>query len=420
MALPKGTQLGPYEILAPLGAGGMGEVYRARDSKLNRDVALKVLRAEVAQDPERLARFRRESQFLASLNHPNIAAIYGLEEGALVMELVEGDEPKGPLPVAEVLPLARQLAEALEYAHEKGIVHRDLKPANLKVTPEGKLKVLDFGLAKAMDETASVNMELSPTLSVAATRGGVILGTASYMSPEQARGKAVDKRADIWAFGCVLYELLTGARVFPGETVTDAVAALVARDPDWRALPQETPAAIRRLLARCLDKDHKSRLRDIGEARVLFEQPIAPPEQTSPVAAAAVAQPHPSIAVWALGAATVLSLAVAAKQTWFRPQPPEASPVHFSLSLPPGTLRSGQDAAPQAVPSPNGRYLAFIAADEKTRKTYLWVRPLDSLVGNVWTRRRGRTFLAGRPTASSSAISPTTSWRGWRSREAHR
>src|SRR5476651_961976 len=265
MSLKAGTRLGPYEVLSAIGAGGMGEVYRARDTKLNRDVAIKVLLSAVANDPDRLARFTREAQVLASINHPNIGHIYGLEDAdgvkALVLELVDGEDlaqriASGPIPLDEMLPIARQIAEALEAAHEQGIIHRDLKPANIKVRPDGTVKVLDFGLAKAMDPVgvSSANAMNSPTLSMHATQAGVILGTAAYMSPEQARGKAVDRRADIWAFGVVLFEMLTGQRAFAGDTVTDVVAAVVTRDPTWTLLPADTPVAIRTLLRRCLMK----------------------------------------------------------------------------------------------------------------------------------------------------------------------
>jgi protein kinase-like protein/WD40 repeat protein len=280
MALSAGTRLGPYEVLGPLGAGGMGEVYRARDTRLGRDVAIKLLPTEVATDSERLARFRREAHLLASINHPHVAAVYGLEEQEgkllLVLELVEGEDlagrlKRGAIPVEEALDIAKQMAEALEEAHEHGIVHRDLKPANIKLTPGGKVKVLDFGLAKAYageGSSGTADLSHSPTLTGVGTATGVILGTAAYMSPEQARGKAVDRRADIWAFGVVLYEMLTGKRLFQGETVSDTLAAVLKTDPDWGPLPAETPQGIRELLRRCLTRDPKQRLRDIGEARV--------------------------------------------------------------------------------------------------------------------------------------------------------
>jgi serine/threonine-protein kinase len=272
------TSIAHYRITGKLGEGGMGAVYRATDTRLNRDVAIKVLPPAFAEDAARMARLEREAQVLAALNHPNIAAIYGIEQGAIVMELVEGEDLKGPVPVETAVHYARQIAAGLEAAHEKGIVHRDLKPANIKVTPEGTVKLLDFGLAKAGDDTASassvVSPTMSPTLSLTMTQAGVILGTAAYMSPEQARGKPVDKRADIWAFGVVLFELLAGRMLFGGgETVTDTIASVVTREPDWNALPQDTPPRVRRLLERCLRKDPKLRLRDIGDARLTLDEP---------------------------------------------------------------------------------------------------------------------------------------------------
>ncbi|HEY6246751.1 MAG TPA: protein kinase [Pyrinomonadaceae bacterium] len=275
-----GTKLGRYEIRSQIGAGGMGEVYRARDEKLNRDVAIKILPEAFAQHSDRLARFKREAQVLASLNHPNIASIYGFEESngfmALAMELVEGPTladrlAAGPIPVDEVLTIARQIAAALEAAHERGIIHRDIKPANVKVTEDDVVKVLDFGLAKNfVDETPKSDLSHSPTL-IKGTQEGMILGTASYMSPEQAKGKVVDKRSDVWAFGCVLFEMLTAKQSFSGETLTDILASVVRAEPDWNLLPASTPEAIRRLLRRCLTKDPKQRLRDIGEARITIE-----------------------------------------------------------------------------------------------------------------------------------------------------
>ena len=275
-----GTTIAHYRIEAKLGEGGMGEVYRARDTKLNRDVALKILPHVFAQDAQRMARFEREAQVLASLNHANIAQIYGLEETdgtkALVLELVEGKTlqeqiARGPIPVDEALKIALQICEGLEAAHEKGIIHRDLKPANIKITPEGAVKILDFGLAKALEgETPGADLSHSPTLTQQSPRAGVILGTAAYMSPEQARGKPVDRRTDIWAFGCVLYEMVTGKKAFggdaAGETVSDVLASVLKEEPDLDALPGELTEAVRRLLKRCLDKDPKRRLRDVGDA----------------------------------------------------------------------------------------------------------------------------------------------------------
>ena len=282
MALANGSRLGAYEILSALGAGGMGEVYRARDTKLNRDVAIKVLLPAVANDPDRLARFSREAQVLASLNHPNIAHNYGIEDAdgvkALVLELVDGEDlaqriARGAIPLNEALPIAEQIAEALEAAHEQGIIHRDLKPANIRVRPDGTVKVLDFGLAKAMDPagTSSANAMNSPTLSMHATQAGIILGTAAYMSPEQARGKAVDKRADIWAFGVVLFEMLTGKRAFAGDDVSDTLVSVFRDDPDWSALPAGTPSGVVQALRVCLQKDPKQRVRDITAVRLAME-----------------------------------------------------------------------------------------------------------------------------------------------------
>jgi len=281
MALSPGTRIGPYEIIGAVGAGGMGEVYRAHDTKLNRDAAIKVLPAAFAQDEGGVARLRREAQVLASLNHPHIASIYGLEETngalALALEFVEGDDlarrlARGAIPVEEAIAYAKQVVEGLEAAHEKGIVHRDLKPANIKVTKDGVVKVLDFGLAKVYDGDAGEagsDPSLSPTMSRhVGTQAGVILGTAAYMSPEQARGKPVDKRADIWAFGVVLFEMLAGRRLFAGETVSDTLAAVLTREPDWTMLPSSTPPGVRRLLTRCLERDSRKRLRDIGDARL--------------------------------------------------------------------------------------------------------------------------------------------------------
>ena len=279
MALSPGTRLGPYEVTAQIGVGGMGEVYRATDTNLKRAVAIKVLPESVAADAERLARFQREAEVLASLNHPHIAAIYGLERSdgttALVMELVEGPTladriAQGPIPVDEALPIAKQIAEALEAAHEQGIIHRDLKPANIKIRPDGTVKVLDFGLAKAMDLPARRRgASQSPTIgSPAMTQAGVILGTAAYMSPEQAKGQDVDRSTDVWSFGCVLFEMLTGRAPFTGHSVSEMLSEVLKAEPDWPRLPAATPANVHRLLHRCLRKDRRARLRDMGDARL--------------------------------------------------------------------------------------------------------------------------------------------------------
>src|SRR5213594_397684 len=280
-----GTQLGSHEITALIGRGGMGEVYRARDTKLKRDVAIKILPDEFSRDADRVSRFQREAEVLASLNHPNIATIYDLQEANglryLVLELVEGETlaervRRGPIPLPEALEVAQYVCEALEAAHEKGIVHRDLKPANAKITPEGRVKVLDFGLAKPLEEPHP-DLSNSPTSRMAATDARVILGTAAYMSPEQARGEKVDERTDIWSFGCVLYELLTGKQAFGGETVTDTLAAVLKTEPDWNRLAAATPASIRVLLRRCLQKDLKRRLRDASDARIEIQDALEAP-----------------------------------------------------------------------------------------------------------------------------------------------
>src|SRR6266513_6149453 len=272
MSLATGTRLGPYEILALIGAGGMGEVYKARDTRLDRTVAVKICAEQFSE------RFEREARAVAALNHPNICTLYDVGPNYLVMEDVEGPTLAGPIALAEALPIARQIAEALEAAQEKGIVHRDLKPANIKLTADGKVKVLDFGLAKAFDNDTrnpSSDPANSPTLTISATRAGMILGTAGYMSPEQARGVPVDKRADIWAYGVVLYEMLTGREMFSGETVSDTLASVLKANFEWSGLPADTPAPIRRLLRRCLERDRKKRLADIADARLEIDEALS-------------------------------------------------------------------------------------------------------------------------------------------------
>jgi eukaryotic-like serine/threonine-protein kinase len=369
MPMTVGTRIGAFEILAPLGAGGMGEVYRAKDTKLDREVAIKVLPGAVAQDPERLARFEREAKMLAALNHPNIAHIYGVEDGALVMELVEGDEPKGPLEWDDAWKIASQVADALEYAHERGIIHRDLKPPNIKVTPEGTVKLLDFGLAKAIEDRAAnvADPANSPTFTMGATTAGMILGTAAYMAPEQAKGKAVDRRCDIWSFGAVLFELLSGKRAFAGESVTETLAMVLKVDPDWSALPSATPAPARRLLECCLKKERSERLQAIGDARLLLE--------TSAPAAPAPTKSWPA---WSVA----ILLAIVAALGWLRPRPQAAPPQSFAFTIVPP---KGTDLPPigdtRGVPqlSPDGRDL--LAGRLLRNLNSLEMQPLPSLVG---------------------------------------
>ncbi len=363
-----------YRIAFKLGEGGMGEVWQARDTKLGRDVAIKILPDGFAADPGRKARFDREAQLLASLNHPNIAAIYGVEERALIMELVPGPTladciAEGDLAPDEALRIAGQIAEALEYAHERGVIHRDLKPANIKITPEGRVKVLDFGLAKAVaDDAPAGNPISSPTLTMQATQLGVIVGTAAYMAPEQARGLVVDRRADIWAFGVVVYEMLTGRRLFDGQTIFDTFAAVLRAEVDWAALPAGLPSNIPILLRRCVERDMRKRLRDIGDARLELEQPAPPVAAT----ATPVAPRRWAAAPWI--AAGVF--AVAALGLMISPVRRAAAPaplMRFSIPPPPQSLFSNWLAL-----SPDGRHLAFtaISSDNVTR---LWVRSLDSL-----------------------------------------
>ncbi len=390
-----GETLSHYRITAALGAEGMGEVYRATDSNLGRDVAIKVLPPEVAHDPDRLARFKREAHLLASLNHPNIAAIYGLEETDgkpfLALELVEGEDLKqqlarGAIPVPEALEIGEQIAEALEEAHGKGIVHRDLKPANVKLTPDGKVKVLDFGLAKAWAGDASgvgsapSALSQSPTLAHTGTVAGVILGTAAYMSPEQARGKPVDKRADVWSFGVLLWEMLTGHALFAGDTVTDVIAAVVTKEPDLAALPKATPPAVRRLISRCLRKDPRTRLPDIGAARLELSEVRAGASETDGPAGAR--EPAGSTLrrgrerlAWSLLTTGLAALAgVLLWQSLDRAAPETGAPAHFVVELP-----RGVKLAPFGPPalSPDGRQLAFVGISANG-EAQVWLRPLDA------------------------------------------
>jgi Tol biopolymer transport system component len=422
-----GRTLSHYRVTSAIGAGGMGEVYRATDTTLGRDVAIKVLPSDVASDRERLARFRREAHLLASLNHPNIAGIYGLEETDdaifIALELVEGEDLKerlkrGPIPVDEAIDLATQVAEALEDAHNHGIVHRDLKPANVKLSSTGRVKVLDFGLAKALageasgSGSASPIVSHSPTLTHAATVAGVILGTAAYMAPEQARGKVVDRRADVWAFGVLLWEMLTGRTMFGGETVTDVIASVVTREPDLEALPAATPRAVKRLIARCLRKDPRQRLPDIGAARLELQEVKsgggldgageAPPPQ------AAAAGRGRTLERLAWAAALVLMAGAAGTLAFIRARDVPARPAaaRFTIDPPAGwDFSTGFD---WPVPSPDGRQVVFRAVpsvrDAPPESSMLWTRSLDSLTARPLNGTEGGTLPAWSPDGTSLAF----------------
>jgi serine/threonine-protein kinase len=369
VALIPGARLGPYEVVSALGAGGMGEVWRVRDTTLHRDVALKILPAVFAQDPERLARFKREAQVLASLNHPNIAIVHGFEQAdgiqALVMELVEGPTladriSQGPIAGDEALPVARQIADALEAAHEHGIVHRDLKPANISLRLDGTVKVLDFGLAKATqtDPSTGASVSMSPTLtSPAMSQAGIIIGTAAYMSPEQARGKPVDKRTDIWAFGCVLFEMLTGKRVFEGEDVSLTLAEVIKSEPNWSALPADVPPRLKSILKRCLQKDPRQRVRDIGDVRLALDGNLDEAAQFREVPTA----PQPlwrRLAPWAAG--VLLGASVAGAAWMLRPQTPAPTIARFSITLPNEQLFTNAGRRLLAI-SPDGTRFVWVA-----------------------------------------------------------
>ncbi len=399
MALTTGTKLGPYEVTATLGSGGMGEVYRASDTKLKRQVALKVLPELFAGDAQRAARFEREAQLLASLNHSHIAHLHGLEEAngirALVMELVEGPTlaeriAQGPIPLEDALPLAKQIAEALEYAHDRGIIHRDLKPTNIKLTPDGQVKVLDFGLAKALEgDVVEASISTSPTISAAATRAGMLLGTAGYMSPEQAKGKPVDRRTDIWAFGCVLYEMLSGKPAFSGETVTDTLAGVVRGEPEWSLLPENTPGRIRELLHRCLLKDQKQRLQAVGEARIAIEKYLADPHAEL---AAVEGQKKNHERLLSIIAATAALAAILLGVLYWRKAPEEPRVTRSYIKPMPNSslVLAGQTGAGFAL-SPDGRRLAY-AGSMPDGKTLLWVRPIDSLQAQPLAGTEGGGF----------------------------
>jgi eukaryotic-like serine/threonine-protein kinase len=455
MPIAPGTQLGPYEIIGPLGVGGMGEVYRARDSKLGREVALKVLPAAFAADTERMARFRREAQVLASLNHPNIAAVYGLEDGdsrdekppaahpdpnssaramvfsgtppALVMELVEGPTlaehlKMRRLELEDSLPIARQIAEALEAAHDRGIIHRDLKPANVKIRPDGVVKILDFGLAKAVEgDRASSDPQNSPTISYMSTMAGTILGTAAYMSPEQAKGKHLDRRTDVWSFGCVLFEMLSGKQAFTGETSTDILADVIRGEPRWQELPATTPQRLSELLRRSLQKDTKQRLQAIGEARIAIEQTIAEitvvanssiETLTAAVSASSVQSPgalapassisapaqlaessavrRASVFPWIL-AAVLASLAAWLGYNLLTRATIPAAAILTQILPPDGQIfaLTGNEAGPPVL-SPDGSYLAFVASNAEGIRR-LWFRPLNDSKAQLVVRSEGAT-----------------------------
>jgi serine/threonine-protein kinase len=430
-----GGSIAHYRVTAKLGAGGMGEVYRATDSKLGRDVALKVLPQAFTADAQRMARFQREAQVLASLNHPHIAAIYGIEEGkvaasfnspesadesqlklaptALVMELVEGPTlaeriAQGAIPFDEALPFAKQIAEALEYAHEKGIVHRDLKPANIKLTRDGQVKVLDFGLAKALQEDpAAQDVSNSPTLSVAATQAGFILGTAAYMSPEQARGKSADRRADVWSFGVVLYEMLTGARAFAGEDISITLANVIKENPDWLALPADTPRRIRELLRRCLAKDPRQRLQAIGEARIALEEPFTEAaQQASPTTlAVSLHAARREKLAWGMAATLLLTAGVLA-WTAFRGGSSGPLPVRRSvIALPESEVLPQVSLSPMMALSPDGTNLVFMASRRNQGTGWqLYLRPLDQMEARP---------LEGTEDAQNPFFSPDGKWIGF-------
>ena len=379
MTLAVGTKLGPYEIVGALGAGGMGEVYRARDARLNRDVALKILPDLFALDPDRIARFTREAQLLASLNHPNIAAIYGFEDGrALALELVEGPTladriAQGPIPLDEALPIARQVCEALDAAHEQGIIHRDLKPANVKVRPDGAVKVLDFGLAKLTGPAdaggfSAAGVSNSPTMM--ASMQGTILGTAAYMSPEQAKGKEADRASDVWAFGCVLYEMLTGRRAFEGDSVSEILAGVLKSEPDWHPLPA-LPEGITRLLRRCLQKDHKRRLRDIREARLEIDEAQNEPVNAVPEMHARSRRRERLVWLTALALVTIVAAAIVLGRWGAAPSTTPLPEMRVEINTPPTT-----DPTSLAI-SADGQTLAFVATSDG--QPHLWLRPLNAV-----------------------------------------
>jgi serine/threonine protein kinase/Tol biopolymer transport system component len=433
MALTPGTRLGPYEIVEAIGAGGMGEVYRAHDTKLGRDVALKILPEVFAGDADRLARFEREARTLASLDHPNIATVYGFEEGAgvhaLVMELIEGEDlserlARGPVPMDEALPIARQVAEALEAAHDAGVVHRDLKPANVKIRLDGTVRVIDFGLAKAMGpaEASGSAATNAPTMtSPAMTEAGIILGTAAYMSPEQAKGKRVDRRADIWAFGALLFEMLTGQAAFGGESLSERLAAVLKEEPDWQALPVRPSSPVHRLMRRCLTKDVRRRLQAIGDARVEIEEVLSREGESEDQAVTAA--PAPPSGLRRLALPGLALLAVTGWALVFVTGGPPPDPPELRLSVPPpvgesfASLGAGT-VAPHWDLSPDGRQMVF-ASDDADGVPRLWLRALADaqprlLPGTAGAERPfwspdGQTvgFTAGRQLLSTPVVGGT-------------
>jgi serine/threonine protein kinase len=404
MTLSTGTRLVHYEITSQIGKGGMGEVYQAKDTKLGRDVAIKVLPEEFALDTDRVARFQREAKLLASLNHPNIAAIHGLEEFEgthfLVMELIEGDTLRdriksGHIPVEEALKLSLQMTEALEAAHENGVIHRDLKPANIKVTPDGKVKVLDFGLAKAFTgDQGEVNLADSPTLTVAATQKGVILGTAAYMSPEQAKGKTVDKRTDIWAFGSILYEMLTGQLAFEGEDVSEILASVIKGATDLNLLSSSLDWRIRNVIERCLQKDTRQRFRDIGDVRYELDRVLAHPESPHRGQDFMTSVPHRRRMGVAVVAALALGAVCAGFAVWFLTRPEPQAPVRL-VAVPEREQRIGNGYDPDVVLSPDGRRLLFLAGSSSMASVSdLFIRDLDSLSPRLLTDSARAPFFS--------------------------
>ena len=411
--------MGPYKVTGELGAGGMGIVLRATDTQLHRDVALKIFPDAFAADPDRLARFQREAQVLASLNHPGIAAIYGIEEDevegrrALVLELVEGPTladriAERPVPLDEALAIAKQIAEALEAAHEAGVIHRDLKPANIKVREDGTVKVLDFGLAKALDPNPEGDPSQSPTLTAAATQMGVIMGTAAYMSPEQARGKPVDRRADIWAFGCVLYEMLTGRKAFPGDDVSQTLARVIDRDPDWDALPKTLPSALDTYLRRCLQKDPRDRVRDIGDVRLAMKGAFDVSAPAAPTAPGARTQ-HIQRAAPVAAASALVAALLAGAAVWYVLGQGEGVPRatnRFAVNLPP-SVEFQFTTTPVAI-SRDGRRLVFNGGAGAGEGNQIYLRALEEL-NPVPVRGTSREGIG----IGSLFLSPDGEWVGF-------